>query len=75
MPVLAKVAFTCAVGLLAVFFCTVGRTRFSRLCQPDYWSLGEYNPIRWLLFDGDGNVSRTGVLTFYAALLVLVWVT
>jgi hypothetical protein len=75
MPIVAKLSFTIVVVFLAAVFCTVGRTRFKWLSDPAYWTLGASNPLRWALFDEDGDLRRTGVLAVYAAMLVFVWLT
>ena len=75
MPNRNKIIVTGVIVCLAIMFCTVGRTRFRWLSDPDFWNLGEANPLRRMLFHKNGDIRRWGVIIFYILLLALVWLT
>jgi hypothetical protein len=70
-----KLVVTCVFALHAVFLCTVGRTWFRWFSEPGFWTFGERNLLRSLLFDEDGGFRPAGVIAFDAAIVLLVWVT
>ncbi len=75
MPNRDKIVVTGVIVGLAIMFSTLGRTRFRWLSDPDFWNLGEANPLRRILFEENGDIRRLGVITIYAIILALVWLT
>ncbi len=75
MPVRDKLIVTGVIVCLAIMFCTVGRRRLRWLSDPDFWNLGEANPLRRILFDENGDIRRLGVIIIYTIILALVWFT
>ena len=68
-----KIGFTVIVILLALVLCTIDRGRLRWLTDPGVWRGGEHDPLRFLMFDGNGKVRRTGILAIYAILLAAIW--
>jgi len=75
MPITIKIAFTIAIGLLALgLLATTGKANSA---GPNWlWRLGKSDPVRNLIYRADGSLRRFTKLValfFFALFLSVIW--
>jgi hypothetical protein len=68
-----RIWITIAIVVFGTFLCTIGRSWFRWMADPRWWTLGESNLFRHLVFHENGDFRRMGVVIVYALMLALVW--
>ena len=73
MPIQAKWTITCVIIVMALWLSTIGRTKFRWLVADENWRRGRLDPMRWFLFEKNGDLRHGGLFAFYSAMLAILW--